>query len=56
MGTVWQADDQGGTGAEAERLVSAHHTDDDLEIDRSLRPRRLDDTSDSSGSRTTCRC
>ncbi len=43
MGTVWQADDQGGTGAEAERLVSAHHTDDDLEIDRSLRPRRLDE-------------
>ena len=43
MGTVWQADDQGGTGVEAERLVSAHYTDDDLEIDRSLRPRRLDE-------------
>ncbi len=28
---------------EPERLVSAEHTEDDLEIDRSLRPRRLDE-------------
>ncbi|MDZ4655556.1 MAG: Holliday junction branch migration DNA helicase RuvB [Coriobacteriia bacterium] len=34
MSTVWEPDD-------SERLVSAEHTDDDLEIDRSLRPKRL---------------
>ncbi|HSQ22309.1 MAG TPA: Holliday junction branch migration DNA helicase RuvB, partial [Coriobacteriia bacterium] len=28
---------------EGERLVSAEFTEDDLEIDRSLRPRRLDE-------------
>lgn len=42
MSTVWEA---GGTGepADIERLVSAELTSDDLEIDRSLRPRRLDE-------------
>ena len=36
MSTVWEPD-------ESERLVSAEYTEDDLEIDRSLRPRRLDE-------------
>lgn len=36
MSTVWEPDD-------SERLVSAEHTEDDLEIDRSLRPRCLDE-------------
>ena len=39
MSTVWE-DDPYAT-ADGERLVSADLTDDDLEIDRSLRPRRL---------------
>lgn len=34
MSTVWEPD-------ESERLVSAEYTEDDLEIDRSLRPKRL---------------
>lgn len=34
MSTVWEPDD-------SERLVSAEYTEDDLEIDRSLRPRLL---------------
>lgn len=42
MSTVWESDDAGWV-EEPERLVSADHTEDDLEIDRSLRPRRLDD-------------
>jgi len=36
VSTVWEPDD-------SERLVSAEHTEDDLEIDRSLRPRCLDE-------------
>ncbi len=39
MSTVWEADDP--RGGEAERLVSSELIADDLEIDRSLRPRRL---------------
>ncbi|MCE5191604.1 MAG: Holliday junction branch migration DNA helicase RuvB [Actinomycetia bacterium] len=41
MDTVWE--DEGWTPPESERLVSAEHTEDDLEIDRSLRPKRLQD-------------
>ncbi|MBA4370150.1 MAG: Holliday junction branch migration DNA helicase RuvB [Coriobacteriaceae bacterium] len=37
MSTTWEAPQ------EPERLVSAEFTEDDLEIDRSLRPRRLDE-------------
>jgi len=45
MSTVWEAgvpaaDDPGN---DAERLVSAEFTEDDLEIDRSLRPKMLDE-------------
>jgi hypothetical protein len=42
MSTVWES---GRTSAEEqpERLVSASHTEDDLEIERTLRPRRLAD-------------
>ena len=40
MSTVWEAD---GHDEEQERLVSAEITEDDLEIDRSLRPRRLEE-------------
>lgn len=45
MSTIWEADEGRGPSAdaEAERLVSAEFTEDDLEIDRSLRPRRLDE-------------
>ena len=39
MSTVWEPDDA--TADEPERLVSAEFTEDDLEIDRSLRPRML---------------
>jgi len=42
MSTVWESG-EGGWADEPERLVSAEHTEDDLEIDRSLRPRRLED-------------
>lgn len=42
MSTVWEAG-EGRREGEAERLVSAEFTDDDLEIDRSLRPRSLDE-------------
>ena len=42
MSTVWEAGDAG-QEAEAERLVTGAFTEDDLEIDRSLRPRRLDE-------------
>ncbi len=42
MSTVWESD-SGEWAEEPERLVSADHTPDDLEIDRSLRPKRLED-------------
>jgi Holliday junction DNA helicase RuvB len=42
MSTVWEAGDAGDT-SEAERLVTGAFTEDDLEIDRSLRPRCLDE-------------
>ncbi|MBE0417417.1 MAG: Holliday junction branch migration DNA helicase RuvB [Coriobacteriia bacterium] len=42
MSTVWENSDAPWPD-ESERLVSAGHTEDDLEIDRSLRPRRLDE-------------
>jgi len=38
---VWE--DANWEAPEAERLVSADHTEDDLEIDRNLRPKRLPD-------------
>jgi Holliday junction DNA helicase RuvB len=41
MTTVWEAGEDAGWESEPERLVSADFTEDDLEIDRSLRPRRL---------------
>ena len=41
MSTVWENDTY--APDEGERLVSAEFTEDDLEIDRSLRPRRLDE-------------
>lgn len=43
MSTVWEAGPPADGGAEVDRLVSADITEDDLEIDRSLRPRSLDD-------------
>lgn len=42
MSTVWEAG-EAGDDREAERLVSAEFTEDDLEIDRSLRPKHLDE-------------
>lgn len=39
MSTVWEDEDW--TPPESERLVSADYTEDDLEIDRNLRPKRL---------------
>lgn len=41
MSTTWEND--GLSADESERLVSAEFTEDDLEIDRSLRPRKLDE-------------
>lgn len=41
MSTVWEDDPY--AGDDGERLVSAEFTEDDLEIDRNLRPRRLDE-------------
>jgi len=42
MGTVWEAEGTERDGAgEVERLVSAQHLEDDVEIDRSLRPKAL---------------
>ena len=41
MSVLWEAGDTGGD--EAERLVSSALTEDDLEVDRSLRPRTLDE-------------
>ncbi len=45
MSTVWEAPDAGDAGDanEAERLVTGAFIEDDLEIDRSLRPRCLDE-------------
>jgi len=43
VSTVWESDDTTPMNPEAERLVSAEFTEDDLEIDRSLRPKRLVD-------------
>jgi Holliday junction DNA helicase RuvB len=40
VSTIWEAGDAG-REQEVERLVSADFTEDDLEIDRSLRPKRL---------------
>jgi len=40
MSETWES---GAQPDEVERLVSAEYTEDDLEIDRTLRPRRLDD-------------
>ncbi|HEY5541281.1 MAG TPA: Holliday junction branch migration DNA helicase RuvB [Coriobacteriia bacterium] len=40
MSSVWEADGAGGE-SEVERLVSASLIEDDLEIDRNLRPKRL---------------
>lgn len=37
ISSVWMPDDEG----EGQRLVSARYTPDDIEVDRSLRPRRL---------------
>lgn len=42
MSTVWEAGEVPAHES-TERLVSADYTEDDLEIDRSLRPRRLDE-------------
>ena len=42
MSTVWESGEDS-WAEEPERLVSAEHTEDDLDIDRSLRPRRLED-------------
>jgi Holliday junction DNA helicase RuvB len=42
VSTVWENPD-GPAEDDAERLVSAEYTEDDLEIDRSLRPCRLDE-------------
>lgn len=41
MSTVWENTDAPWPDEESERLVSAGHTEDDVEIERSLRPRRL---------------
>lgn len=43
MSTVWEAGEDPARGEEVERLVSAQFTEDDLEIDRSLRPKVLED-------------
>jgi len=42
MSTLWEADDAA-RDDEALRLVSSSLTEDDLEVDRSLRPKRLDE-------------
>lgn len=42
MSTVWENPEEP-SAEDAERLVSADYTEDDVEIDRSLRPVRLDD-------------
>lgn len=43
MSTVWEDDGSTSWAEQPERLVSADYTEDDLEIDRSLRPRRLEE-------------
>lgn len=42
MSTIWEAHDER-VDETGERLVTSDFTEDDLEIDRSLRPRRLDE-------------
>ena len=42
MSTIWEAEDER-VDETGERLVTSDFTEDDLEIDRSLRPRRLDE-------------
>lgn len=42
MSTIWESSDVGGLD-DVERLVSAEHTDDDVDIERTLRPQRLED-------------
>jgi len=42
MSTIWEAGDER-VDETGERLVTSDFTEDDLEIDRSLRPRRLDE-------------
>jgi len=42
VSTIWEAGEAGGEN-EVERLVSASLTEDDLEIDRSLRPKHLNE-------------
>jgi holliday junction DNA helicase RuvB len=42
MSTIWEAGEEE-RAEEVERLVSAEYLEDDLEIDRSLRPRKLDE-------------
>jgi hypothetical protein len=46
MSTIWEADSarrDDGVESDAERLVAADFTEDDLEIDRTLRPKSLDE-------------
>lgn len=43
MSTIWEAGPHEDEADDAQRLVSADLTEDDLEIDRSLRPRSLDE-------------
>jgi Holliday junction DNA helicase RuvB len=43
MSTVWEADADNGPDRDVERLVAAEYSEDDLDIDRTLRPRRLVD-------------
>jgi len=43
VSTVWEAPGAGREDESPERLVAAEFTEDDLEIDRSLRPTRLED-------------
>jgi len=44
VSTIWEPPERSpGAEDEAERLVSAEYTDEDLDIDRSLRPRRLEE-------------
>lgn len=40
---VWEADDEGSWPGRGERLVTGSYTEDDVEVDRSLRPYYLDD-------------
>ncbi|MGN0035209.1 MAG: Holliday junction branch migration DNA helicase RuvB, partial [Coriobacteriales bacterium] len=40
---MWEADDEGSWPGAGERLVTGSYTEDDVEVDRSLRPYYLDD-------------